>query len=291
MKRAALVVGLVLLAGGGGLFGYGMLAGGGDGDGDEPASFAFTNGTLCEACTLNITTAEVQDRDGSTLFVFGGDWPDTPGEVPGDLRLAANDLELVLHPVDAGFEVPTANAGGQAVDPAEFAVGLQGGAFLLDVRDPLLAAPVDFVFGLWDGTDYGARIPAQGSLHWDGSGAPAPFVPPTSPTPTATETTVAPEEETAQQFTADLARAIQTGDEAFLFERLGQATIARYGEEACRTYAAGIHDPTRAYTVTDVGEPAPWDYVTDGLTTTVPDVVAVAVTGTAEGQPFKGHLH
>lgn len=91
--------------------------------------------------------------------------------------------------------------------------------------------------------------------------------------------TVAPTEDTlalVTTFFAELVRAVHDGAQETLADRLGQAVIDRYGVETCRTSLAAKEPfPEQAFQVLGVSAPAPWDYVTDDLTTTVPDAITV----------------
>jgi hypothetical protein len=83
---------------------------------------------------------------------------------------------------------------------------------------------------------------------------------------------------TAEEFAADLSAAIRDGQNQYLIDRLHPATVDRYGLAQCRVY---IRDTVSGSDVTwevqaSTG-PTPWDYVTDDLTTTIPDAWAVTV--------------
>ena len=109
----------------------------------------------------------------------------------------------------------------------------------------------------------------------------------TSVSPEATMTPTA----AVTKFTAGLARAIRTHDVEFLFNNLDPVVIDRYGADACRAYVTGFVDPTRRYEAGDIGSPRSWIYESDGSSDTIPDVVLVAVTGTADGQPIATEQH
>jgi hypothetical protein len=72
-------------------------------------------------------------------------------------------------------------------------------------------------------------------------------------------------------------------DAEALVALLHPATIERYGQAACVDALARTVDPTFDVVVHGVGSPAPWDYVTDGLTTTIPDALAVDASVTSNG--------
>jgi hypothetical protein len=109
-----------------------------------------------------------------------------------------------------------------------------------------------------------------------------PTIPPTTPStapPTATQASDAPlDPPTAEQFAADLLAAFQTGDTPYLFERLHPFVLERYGERQCRRHVNGFAaDPSADWAVLSSSGPAPWDWVTDELTTTVSDTTTVMV--------------
>jgi hypothetical protein len=120
----------------------------------------------------------------------------------------------------------------------------------------------------------------------DAGNAAAPAVSaPTSHAPTATS---GPD---MARFVKDLAYAFRTGDSEFLFNNLDSAVVDRYGADACRSYVAGLSDPTRRYVAGEPGEPSSWAYKSDGATTSVPDVVSVPVSGTADGRSISAEQH
>jgi hypothetical protein len=110
-------------------------------------------------------------------------------------------------------------------------------------------------------------------------------LPAASPTPDPpTPTPIPPLGETdVRAFVEVLVTAIQTGDLNTLIANLHPATMDRYGEAACRTAVAGFTDPTFEIEILSVQDPAPWDYVTDELITTIPDARAVPGNRSAGG--------
>jgi hypothetical protein len=84
-------------------------------------------------------------------------------------------------------------------------------------------------------------------------------------------------------FYARLQQAFRTGDHESMFDTLGQATIERYGEQACQNYlATRAAVPEQVFEVLSVSNPAPWDYTTDDRTTSVPDTLTVQANVTGE---------
>lgn len=280
MARLRLLAGVVLLGAGGLLVGYGLFAGG---DSAAPASSAYTEMTLCEACPVNLLSAEVQARQGSTLFVFRGDWPATIGDIPGDLRLTANDLDVVLRP---NAEAETFEIMDGGVDPSAIAVGLQDGALLIDLIGDAVTTPVTFAFGLVDGDRFTARLPREGMLEWTGQGRPQPV----EEAPSGAESP-APAVEAPEAFAADLAAAIREGDAAFLFDRLNPAVIDLYGPSQCHRYVRGIQDPTREFDVRSVSGPGPYDYAVDGRSTAIPEAFTLDAGITADGRTSRSEIH
>jgi hypothetical protein len=123
--------------------------------------------------------------------------------------------------------------------------------------------------------------------------------PPTNPpTPPPTLPPTAPpvlDPPTAEEFAGDLLAAFQTGDTTYLFERLHPLNLERYGERQCRRYVNDLPpDPDASWTVLSSTGPAPWDWVTDDLTTTVQDAWTVTIEEPDERQrevhfaPFEG---
>lgn len=114
----------------------------------------------------------------------------------------------------------------------------------------------------------------------------------TSTTTTSTTTTTAPPAaETVEGFLALLVDAFAGGDADTLFDRMNQATLDRYGVDRCRAYAdqvAGQAQDLALVSSADIGD---WDYVTDDLSTIVPDTTAVDVVRTVNDQSIEQTLH
>jgi hypothetical protein len=101
-----------------------------------------------------------------------------------------------------------------------------------------------------------------------------------------TSSTVAVRTETPDQFLADLQQAERGGDSAFLLARLHPAVIERYGEDVCRSqFASEPPDPTSTFDVVGIDHTGPWDYTSDGQTTTIPNTVFVLTNRTVHAQP------
>jgi hypothetical protein len=291
MRRFLFPLGLGLLVLGGALAGYALFR-----DDEEaaaePAEAAFLETGPCDGCPFALDSAEVQDRDGSTLFVFRGGWPATPGELENDVRLTANDLQLVLRPSGDGFQLARATRGGEPLKPAPVAAALRDGALLVNVADSALGAPVRFVLGLAEGRRLAARLPRSGELVWNGSGAPTstggdPTEPAEPQPPPAPE----PEGETPREFAAALAAAFRGGDEAFLVDRLNDAVIELYGRDQCAAFVAGLEDATRRFEVRSVSDLQPYVYNPDGRSIAIPSAYAVDTRVTAEGETSGAELH
>ncbi len=67
--------------------------------------------------------------------------------------------------------------------------------------------------------------------------------------------------------------------------------INRYGFETCRSFLQTTVDPTDAFTVLNVTGPGPFDYTSDGQTTTVQNVFTVDVQHTLRGQTIEQKTH
>jgi hypothetical protein len=122
-----------------------------------------------------------------------------------------------------------------------------------------------------------------------------PSPPPTAtPVPTASPALPSPTpdaEALIVAFYEGLDPAIRAADADILVPLLHPATIERYGEPACRTYLGGLADPTLDIEVASVAGPAPWDYITDDLTTTIPDAWTVQAAFTSQGATSDRELH
>lgn len=115
-----------------------------------------------------------------------------------------------------------------------------------------------------------------------------------SPTPLPATPTPAPSlgEADVRLFVASLVTAIHDGDVETLLAALHPAVLDRYGEAACRARLPSFADPTFEIEVLEVQPQAPWDYVTDELTTTIPDAWAVPGNRSEQGTtvPFTFHF-
>ncbi len=286
MRRALFAVALVLLLEGGTLLALGLFRGG---DGEAPALSVYTE-QPCVDCPVSLESVEVQDRQGSTLFVIRGGWPASVGEIPGDVRLVANDLDLVLRPNDeaGAFEVVS------GPDPGSVAAGLQGDPLLINLADGTVTPPVQFVVGLADEDRFTVRLPADGALVWDGSGAPRqlpnaePVEEPPAEEPPAEEEAVA---ETPEAFAQALGAAFRAGDAGFLFDRLNPAVLDVYGAGRCRRYVRGQQDPTREFDVRAVSDLQPYDYAPDGASIAIPEVYTLDVRITIAGEISRQEVH
>jgi hypothetical protein len=293
LKRALTVVGLAAELVGAVLTGWSVFQGGGE-NGATRASFAYVEQAACTGCPVELRSAEVQARQGSSLFIFGGSWPSAIGDIPGEVRLTANDLDLRFHPSADGFEIVDGAGPGSLVAAEDVAADIHQGALLINLPASAVAAPVRFALELIPGDGSPALIPASGRLLWNGTGAPERLAPEpqAAPTQTPTETsepTVEPE--TPEEFASALAEAHRDGDSTFLLDRLHPAVIDRYGRNECADFVESIRDTTRAYEVTGSSDLEPWPYESDGQTSTVEDVYTVSVDATIEGESSSADLH
>jgi hypothetical protein len=96
-----------------------------------------------------------------------------------------------------------------------------------------------------------------------------------TPTPGATPTP-ALDPATAEDFAAQLAAALNSRDVEYLVSRLHPATTDRYGVTQCRRHIKGLRSSI-SWEIQSSAGPAAWDYVSDGLTTTISDAWTVTV--------------
>ncbi len=92
-------------------------------------------------------------------------------------------------------------------------------------------------------------------------------------------------------FTSVLIPAIRDADAATLVAILHPATIERYGIDACLEQLGRLGDPTFDIVVHGVDSPEPWDYTTDGVTTTILDALRVDASMTENGATEATELH
>jgi hypothetical protein len=289
LKRALTIAGVVIELAGAAIAGWSLFRGGGE-EAASPISFAYQQRAVCPGCPVEILSAEVQDREGSTLCIFRGTWPSTVPQVPGDVGFRANDIRVTLHPAGEGFEIVAGS-----VAPDQIAADVQQEALLIDLGDPLVSAPVRFSLDVVTEEGPPAQIPANGMLLWNGTGAPRPAggaKEEPSPVPAETETaTPSPDLETPEEFAGALAAAHREGDAAFLLDRLHPEVIALYGRQQCSAFVKTIRDQTRDYQVTGSSDLEPWPYEPDGRSIIVDDVYSVDVEATVAGETSSEELH
>jgi hypothetical protein len=120
---------------------------------------------------------------------------------------------------------------------------------------------------------------------------PAPTPAPTpSPTP-APPATPPVDEPAVRAFAKRLAAALRDGDAAFQVRRLHPATLERYGADQCRAELPKRADPSLRIVVRSIGRPEVWDYVTDGLTTSIADAIPVEADIVIQGSERRQTLH
>jgi hypothetical protein len=107
--------------------------------------------------------------------------------------------------------------------------------------------------------------------------------------PTLTAPKPAPEKATA--FVKQLDTAIRSGDSTYLFTHLHSAVIARYGATQCQRYLASFDRSIRREVRSSPSAPGDYAYTTDGQTTDVPDVLAIAVDLVAPAGTQRVALH
>jgi hypothetical protein len=94
-----------------------------------------------------------------------------------------------------------------------------------------------------------------------------------------------------KKFLNEVDAAARAGNVDLRLARLNPAVIARYGEQQCRDFLAGQHDPTRKDTVTKVGKPESYQYATDNQSATIPDALPVQVRETNKGKKGERNIH
>ena len=98
--------------------------------------------------------------------------------------------------------------------------------------------------------------------------------------------------ETPEEFLALLNAAFADSDPTMLVDRLNQATIDVYGQEACDAYLTAIvaidQSELMMRAVVGIG---PWDYVIDEITTPLVDVTSVEVSRQVEDETVVQELH
>ncbi len=94
-----------------------------------------------------------------------------------------------------------------------------------------------------------------------------------------------------KKFLNELDAAARAGNVDLRLARLNPAVIARYGEQQCRDFLAGQHDPTRKDTVTKVGKPESYQYATDNQSAIIPDALPVQVRETNKGKKGDRNIH
>jgi hypothetical protein len=94
-----------------------------------------------------------------------------------------------------------------------------------------------------------------------------------------------------KKFLNELDAAARAGNVDLRLARLNPAVIARYGEQQCRDFLAGQHDPTRKDTVTKVGKPESYQYATDNKSAIIPDALPVQVRETNKGKKGDRNIH
>ena len=124
-----------------------------------------------------------------------------------------------------------------------------------------------------------------------GGDGPSPAAEGAPVTPASSTPAVTAPDEDVQAFVDGLAAAIRNGDQAFLLARLHPEVLRRYGDAACGARMATFRDPTLQFAVHAVGAPGPYEWATDGRTTTVAATVTVAVTRTQRGTPSETEIH
>jgi len=94
-----------------------------------------------------------------------------------------------------------------------------------------------------------------------------------------------------KKFLDEVDAAARAGNVDLRLARLNPAVISRYGEQQCRDFLAGQHDPTRKDTVTKVGKPESYEYATDNQSANIRDALPVQVRETNKGKKGDRNIH
>lgn len=97
--------------------------------------------------------------------------------------------------------------------------------------------------------------------------------------------------ETPAAFLNKLAAAMRQGDVNFMLSRLNPVVIAGFGSLACRTAVATYTDPTAAFAIQSTSSPSDYTYTAAGVTTVIPDTIALKAIFTHQGQPNPVTVH
>ncbi len=118
----------------------------------------------------------------------------------------------------------------------------------------------------------------------------------TTSTPTTTSTSIATSTtgtvlaETPEDFLVVLVQGLR-GDPELLVSRLNQVTLDIYGADQCLETLGQVLDPETEIEVREIGEPGPWDYVIDDITTPLNNVLPIEVERFVAGQTIIQELH
>lgn len=159
----------------------------------------------------------------------------------------------------------------------------------------ILVGVVLLGYGTWRLLGAGGSVTPSPSASLPGASA-SQSTPPTgappSATPVAPTATPVPPlgEADVRAFVEALVAAIQAGDLDAKMAYLHPATLDRYGNLACATDLVGSN-PTFDIEVLEVQAQAAWDYITDGLTTAIPDAWTVTANQTQGGETLPATIH
>ena len=95
----------------------------------------------------------------------------------------------------------------------------------------------------------------------------------------------------ARQFVVDFEAGHGSGDVDFLFARLDELVLERYGAEQCRGYVALTAGSIAELTVNGVAGPRLFTYTTDGLETRVTSIWSVDLSFLSNGDPASVELN
>lgn len=117
--------------------------------------------------------------------------------------------------------------------------------------------------------------------------SPSPAMAPTAAVPGPTTPTA----ETVAAFLTRWTAAFQTGDTAFLLERLNPIVIARYGVATCQQAINRLLDPAEVNTLRGSSGPATWTWVASDRSVQVADVYTAQIDRTFKGETTPVTFH
>lgn len=111
------------------------------------------------------------------------------------------------------------------------------------------------------------------------------------PSPTAVATPLVVDAR-LRTFIDNFVPALRSNDTTFLFQHLHPAVLNLYGTDQCRTFInRGSVDPTINIVILGVKGPAPFPWISDGISTLVPNVYTLDANVTVQGTTERRDIH